>query len=687
MDAYYHHRAALTAAVMFLTFARMASGISAQPRNLVYNGDFETESAAMPPPGWTMWGAERYKVPANYARDTANLRGGKACFRILHPANTAGYIVSSPDHALRPRRGMMYAVSFWARSDRPGRSVFGFTCYESISPFVDAPSPGLFAVGVGPEWKRFDFVVREGWDLFADRSRYLLLTFKATPDEKEERTLWVDDVAVEEKPCDRPGRLVDADRLAHAPLNHRLRPGERLEIAVDASKRLGRATREAGGVSFHRVCGWTGQPYDREGRYTLLPEMERAIREMRLPMTRFYGVGDEPFGVEGGIDRVAEVCRRVGIPLTHVVLELETQDANTKIAPDVWARAARYAQKKGYGFRYWEVGNEVYSTTFQSRTPMGLAFPTPDVYVAHLKAVSAAVKKAQPDAQIGVSIDPNNQPWGSYVLKQAVGSYDFVVGHHYCGAYAYGRKLEPLVLTENYRTLDGVLRLNALIRAYNPGRSVYQYDTEWGMISSGPNGEVADDARRNANIIGTLHRAVRLIYYAREAMLRGASSWQMFSNLRSPGFGILSQQAPDKRFLLYWLYYYFNRHVGAWALDISGTAPYYAPAAGEDRNLPAGAFPGPLTPALATLDADGKTLYLVVVNGSWDRAVPCRVSLRNFRAGSAAGVALSQDDMDGDPLLQRKEDAVSALPINLSADALSCTLPPHSVVFITARRR
>ena len=64
------------------------------------------------------------------------------------------------------------------------------------------------------------------------------------------------------------------------------------------------------------------------------------------------------------------------------------------------------------------------------------------------------------------------------------------------------------------------------------------------MICSAPDGKEADYEDRNANIIGTLHRAVRLIYYAREDILRGASGWQMLSRIDAPGFGILSPEAP-----------------------------------------------------------------------------------------------------------------------------------------------
>ncbi len=80
------------------------SGLAGE--KLIPNGDFEMESPQGPPPGWTMWGAAKYKDPKNFTRDTANPHGGKACFRIHHPADTAGYIVSSPEHAVRTKRGM-----------------------------------------------------------------------------------------------------------------------------------------------------------------------------------------------------------------------------------------------------------------------------------------------------------------------------------------------------------------------------------------------------------------------------------------------------------------------------------------------------------------------------------------------------------------------------------------------------
>ena len=669
-----------------VVFAGMAlllcSWAPAADTNLIYNGDFELQSPACPPPGWTMWGAQAFKIPENYTRVNANPHGGQACFRLHHPAETQGYIVSSPQHAIRPKAGKTYKASFRARSDRSGASVFGFTAYENINPYEDAPSPGRWPIDLDTSWRSFEFEIHEGWDFFADRSRYILLTFYPTLDSREKCTLWLDDIVVTEHPCTREGRLLDESRMAYAPLQHRLRPGERLEVVIDAKRRIGPAVQDVGAVSFHRVAGWTGHPYDKKGAYTLPPETERAIREMRMPMTRFYAVGDEPFSLEASLDRAAEVCRRINVPLDHCVLELEVQGGRSKLAPEVWARGVAYSRSKGYAFRHWEVSNEPYLAR------PGTAFPTPDSYVAHVRDVSRAIRSVDPKAHVGVAIHKHSQKWGNYVLRQTAGCYDFVVAHYYASVPSiHTRKFEEVALTANYKTLQTCLKVNALIAAYNPGRNVYQYDTEWGMHSAGPKAERADYVDRNANIFGTIHRAVRLIYYAREGMLAGASAWQMLNRVSAQGFGVLAPRAPDKRFMLYWLYYYFNRHLGEWALELDGTAPYYVPSGSHGSALKEHEFAGPLTPVLATVSKDAGTIFLVVANGSWAQSVPCRIQLRNFSIADAAGILLTHADPDGKPLLDRKEDAVSVFSVATGErDMLTCTIPPHSVTFLTVHR-
>ena len=178
-----------------------------------------------------------------------------------------------------------------------------------------------------------------------------------------------------------------------------------------------------------------------------------------------------------------------------------------------------------------------------------------------------------------------------------------------------------------------------------------------------------------------MHRAIRMIYYVREGTLRGASSWEMFSRLQSPGFGFVSKEKPNQYFLLYWLYYYMNRHLGDSVLKIDGIAPYYTPGKGEDRFFNAGELPGPLTPLLATLSADKTSIYLVIANASWDRDIPCQINLRQFNVKSSEAIALSQPDPDGHPLVDRKEDFIKELQLTNADQQLILTLPARSIVF------
>lgn len=661
------------AALILLAFSATALHAADVPR--IVNGDLEQPAASNPPPGWAMWGAQKFKTPDNFTLDRDRPHGGKSSFRIHHPANTAGYIVSAPESSLRPSPGMSYTVSFWARSDRPGQAIFGFDGYLQLKPFVGAAAPGLSPITVDKEWKQFHFTVHEGWDFFADECRYLLLVFKAAASDADQRTLWIDDVSVTQRPCDRDDRLVNPRTLRYAPLEHRLAEGKDLSITIDAGKRLAQANRAVGGVSFHRVAGWTKLPYDKTGNNSLPKEFEAAIRELHLPMTRFYALGDESFGLEFAIDKAADLCKRIDVPLGAVPLEFEVQSARSKLSPRQWSKGVTHSIAKGYAFNRWEIANEPYVAH------SGRLFNSPDEYLGHFQSVSRAIRQAQPTAQILMPIWHRNPAWGNYLLKRAAGDYDCVAAHYYSFTNVHRTPFEDVVLTANYQLLDDVLRVNALLKAYNPQRDVYQYDTEWGMHSSGPDGEKADHVGRNGNIYGSVHRAVRLIHYLREGMLKGASTWEMFTYQKSPGFGFFAQDAPQLRSMNYWLYYHFNRHAGHWVLSIEGTGPYHTGTMNGQETR------GPLTPTVATLSEDQRHLYLILANGSWKQSFPCQIDLLNFTPGQATGRVLTSDDPDASPFVQRQEDIIHPLALTQHESRLQFTLPAHAVVFLTIESR
>lgn len=100
-------------------------------------------------------------------------------------------------------------------------------------------------------------------------------------------------------------------------------------------------------------------------------------------------------------------------------------------------------------------------------------------------------------------------------------------------------------------------------------------------------------------------------------------------------------------------------------------------------HVKAGEQPGPLTPTRATMSADRKTIHLVIANASWEKVVPCRVALPHFTARSASAIVLSQHDPEGHPLVDRKEEAVGALPVAFKDNGASLSLPARSVAFVS----
>src|SRR5208283_1865585 len=141
----------------------------------------------------------------------------------------------------------------------------------------------------------------------------------------------------------------------------------------------------------------------------------------------------------------------------------------------------------------------------------------------------------------------------------------------------------------------------------------------------------------------------------------------------------------NKRTMLYWLYYYFDRHVGDRVLDISGTAPFYTLKKVKVPNQ-TGPVSVPATPAMATASEDGTTMYFMIVNGSWDKDMPCTVGLKNFAVKTAEGVLLKNDDLKALPVLDKKEDFVTSLPVKASPASIEFTLPGHGIVFITLKQ-
>lgn len=472
-----------------------------------------------------------------------------------------------------------------------------------------------------------------------------------------------------------------------------LRKGDALRLTVDAETVVRPVNRRVMGISFFNL--WDYVPiYSRtSGEWILNEHATKAIEDLHVPFSRTYWLdpgqsGRVAWDLKGAIDRVAQMCQRFGIRQEDFVLELERQAYRQSTSPETWAGAVRYSKEKGYRFRLWEVCNE----------PYGLGGPRddpwkPQDYVAHVKEVYKAVKAVRPDAQIGMAADLS--PWNHFqatqtdnpMLGQLAGYYDFVCPHYYCHMKNVDQvPFERITFEGNAWVMSAYVRpMRVLLAKYNPGRKIEILDTEWGMHGYNSGGGRADDANRNANIAGTLHRAIRMIYYLNEGLVEGASQWGMLSPANAPGFGIVAIN-DDRRFLPYYLNYYLSRHVGDDVLSVSGTCPYYEKAGVKfDYKPERYDISFPKVPVLVTKSADGKRLYLVAANGTASEGFPCRVDLKGFRAQTTAGRRLFQSSIDAPALVERESDVMTPFPVTVLADGQSIEFPcaPHSVSFVT----
>ncbi|MCJ7751982.1 MAG: hypothetical protein MUQ65_12945 [Armatimonadetes bacterium] len=482
-------------------------------------------------------------------------------------------------------------------------------------------------------------------------------------------------------------------------LPQQLEKGEAFHVVVDTAKPAHPVNRRLMGFSFHNMWDFTPLYSLPEGEWMVSESTEAAMRSLHAPFGRVLWVdpasaGGAPFGVKGGIDRAAQLCDRFGIPQEEVVLELEAQEQRQSLSPEAWAEAIKYSLSKGYKFRLWEVCNEPGNVWGAPESAAWTAEP----YQAHVKAVYPAIKAVQPDALVGIDygVNPFDQ-WGATqtdvpMLKDLVGYYDFVAPHFYCHLQNLDTlPLERITLGGNSWVLNSyVLGTREVLDRYNPGRHIQILDTEWAMHGYNSGSGSADSAARNGNIAGTLHRAVRLIYYLNNDLLEAAAQFLAIGPRGTPGFSIVALD-DDREFLSYYLNYYLRQYVGDEVLTTSGTCPYY-----EQKDVPSDyRYTGvvydvsmPEAPVLATRSADGKTVYLVAANATAEKSLPCRVELKGFRAQTAEGKRLSGDP-DGAPLVDKESDVMSALPVKLAADggSIAFDAAPHSVSFISLTAR
>lgn len=268
-----------------------------------------------------------------------------------------------------------------------------------------------------------------------------------------------------------------------------------VDIRVNAGTSLG--TVPSSGVGLN-----TGFGDDHMGTPKVTSLMKAAgVRQLRYPggsgadeyhwKTHTYGDGKGWIPSNTDFDHFMATAKKVG---AQPILTANYGSGTPQEAAD-WVKYSNV--DKGYGVKYWEIGNEVYGNGHYGN---GKGWETdhhadksPKEYGKNLVAYSKAMKAVDPKVKIGAVLttpgfwpDAEKAPgdtadWNNTVLSIAGGSIDFVIVHWYPG----GKTTADLLNTPS--RIAGVRSsLRSLIAKYTGSRaaSVEIAVTENGAVGS-----------------------------------------------------------------------------------------------------------------------------------------------------------------------------------------------------------
>jgi alpha-L-arabinofuranosidase len=385
-------------------------------------------------------------------------------------------------------------------------------------------------------------------------------------------------------------------------------------------------------------------------------------------------VGGKPHvGVNFGSGTAAEAAR-------FVAYTNGTDDAD----PNVQLRIQR-GRPEPYGVKHWVIGFEQYGnweTGFGGDRPFDFANPEalnggdpawfgkpssdPTNFGARAAEFARAMRRASP-TPIHITVPANNwdlQYWGGpnaslqAILSTAGPDIDAVSVHFYPGGATYGEGADNLL--GRTETLDSKLEsLQLLLTKFAPqGKSIGIEDVEYnnrassdGLTHEFANGLfVADTLRVLAN------RGVgSAFYFAISNAVGDTSGFSYFEK------GMLETPMPT-----YFATQLVAGHIGTDVVSAEVAGSRVLEAAGGK----AGAMRYPSVTVLASLAADRKTLYLVVINKHplMDQSVD--IQLGGARVDASAGV-----------LTTLTRDGMAPLACRVG-DRFTCTFPAYSLTGI-----
>lgn len=371
-----------------------------------------------------------------------------------------------------------------------------------------------------------------------------------------------------------------------------------------------------------------------------------------------------------GTDEFIRFSRRVGAEPTLTV-NVEGRGATAEEAA-AWveyvngpvtsrhgALRAAHGHPEPYNVRYWEIGNEIWGDWVRGHSDA-------ETYARNYLRYHEAMRAVDPTIQF-IAVGDNDMDWNRTVLRIAGEKIDHLAIHHYYSRTQVAGDLRnltarPLFYERFYRDVQ------RLIRDEVPGHDIQLAINEWGL-------DLPESSQYSMQ--AALYGARLMNVFERSSPLVGMSA---VSDLVNGWPGGIIQASRHGTFVtpIYHVNRMYAEHPGRQRLRTEVQSPTYD-SSREGRGIPT-------LDAVASRSADGRELYLKLVNTDLQRDLDTRIELRGVELAPEAELqVLHTEDLETRVGFASPE-AIAPRSERIPAGArFSVRLPKHSVSVITLR--
>ncbi len=382
---------------------------------------------------------------------------------------------------------------------------------------------------------------------------------------------------------------------------------------------------------------------------------------------------NEPEPSDFGTDEYVQFARAVGAePTITVNVEGRGADAaeaaawveycNGPASSKYGAMRARNGHPEPYGIKLWEVGNEIWGDWVRGHS-------TAEVYARNFNRYARAMRAVDPSIKL-IAVGDNDMTWNRTVLKAAGASIDYLAIHHYYSRRDMGGDdLNLMARPLHYERFYG--EVERLIRELAPGRDIKLAINEWGLDLPVERQYSMDSALYGARLMNVFERRGDLVEMSAVSDL--VNGW--------PG-GII-QANRHSLFVspLYRVVKLYNERRGSEQLAATVEGRSFDTTR-EGKNVP-------VLDAAASRSADGRKIFVKLVNTDRERALETTVEVAGARV---TGGAVIETITTHTPARMNSFQTPNAVDVrgrqlNAGAGGFKVLLPKQSVSVITLNVR